>query len=121
MITGLLDGFQLLHAVYLVERFLHQLVTRKCNCDVVIFKEENRQLCVPPDAKMINRSKFLCAREVIIQHLIRSNTVIQPVRIYRFDGPMDPTFLRYLDQESVYFVMCHDGARPVTSLDKGPA
>ncbi|KAI9790002.1 MAG: hypothetical protein M1816_005616 [Peltula sp. TS41687] len=108
------DGFQLLHAVYLVERFLHQLVTRKCNFDVVFFKE-NRHNSVPPNTEQSNRSKYLFAREAIIQHLIRHHSTIHPVRVYRFDAPMDPRFLSYRDQESVYFIMCHDGARPMRS------
>lgn len=35
-----LDGFQLLHAVYVVERFLENLVKRKCNFHIVFFESE---------------------------------------------------------------------------------
>lgn len=107
------DGFQLLHAVYRVERFLQQLVVRKCNFHVVFFRK-HQGLCIPADTQPINRSKFLLAREVIIQHLIRHHKAIQPVRVYRFETLSDPIFRTYLDRESVYFVLCHDGASPAS-------
>ena len=106
----LADGFQLLHAVYLVERFLHGLVLRKCKFDIVFFRE-NRELCVPFGTLPIDRPKYLLAREAVIQHLVGHQDLIRPVRIHRFNAITDLAFLKSLDDQGYYFVMCHDGAQ----------
>ena len=61
-------GLQLLHAAYNVERFLHQLIKRKCNFQIVFFSS-NRDLCVPPQADQANHCKYFLARAAIIRHL----------------------------------------------------
>ena len=98
------DGFQLLHAVFLVERFLQRLVERRCNIEIVFFDQHER-LCIPPGTLSTRTSKYLLAREVIIEHL-RNNTKIETAR---FGGLTDSHFKQYLEQHDAYCFLCHDG------------
>jgi len=61
-------GLQMLHAAYNVEHFLHNLVKRKCNFDIVFF-DTNKDLCIPTKAKPEDAVKYLLARAAIIRHL----------------------------------------------------
>jgi hypothetical protein len=103
-------GFQLVHAVYLVERFLHHLKQRKCNFHVAFF-ENHKSLCVPYSVKDANVPKYLLARAAIIRHL-QSNMPDHTERIKVFHSINGQDFQEYLTQVGMYFMMCHDGARP---------
>ena len=103
-------GFQLLHAAYEVERFLHQLVTRKCNFRIVFF-QSNRELCVPPGADDNTASKFTLARAVIIRHLRVNVAASHPdITVDEFPSYDSAEFATYIRHTSPYFVMMHDGA-----------
>ncbi|KAI9801455.1 MAG: hypothetical protein M1833_002687 [Piccolia ochrophora] len=105
------DGFQLLHAVYVVESLLENMVRRNCNFHIAFF-ESHRNLCFPPTAKLVNGPKYLLARSVIFQHLERHVQQSHPgIQIHSFASLQDQDFSAYLDRTSLYFVMCHDGAR----------
>lgn len=111
------DGFQVLHAVYLVEEYLAQLQRRNCRFHIAFF-EANRQLCIPHNAA--NRSKYLLARAAIIRHF-QSNLAPENVQIHCFSSLQDQKFQDYLQTSAVYFMMCHDGARSHTVNDSdGP-
>ena len=109
------DGFQLLHAVYLVEEYLAQLQRRNCRFHVAFF-EAHRQLCIPQSVKSIHRSKYLLTRAAIIRHL-QSNLVSDKVQIHCFSDLHDQAFDDYLRNSAVYFLMCHDGARSYTTKE----
>ncbi|CAD0012299.1 unnamed protein product [Aureobasidium pullulans] len=109
------DGFQLLHAVYLVEEYLAQLQRRNCRFHVAFF-EAHRQLCIPQSVKSIHRSKYLLTRAAIIRHL-QSNLVSDKVQIHCFSDLHDQAFDDYLRNSAVYFLMCHDGARSYTTQE----
>ncbi|CAC9886428.1 unnamed protein product [Aureobasidium pullulans] len=109
------DGFQLLHAVYLVEEYLAQLQRRNCRFHVAFF-EAHRQLCIPQSVKSIHRSKYLLTRAAIIRHL-QSNLVSDKVQIHCFSDLHDQAFDDYLRNSAVYFLMCHDGARAYTTQE----
>lgn len=103
-------GFQLLHATYMVEVFLHALLRRKCRFHVVFFAD-NARLCIPPSAPSTLNSRYLLAREAIIQHLSHNLNHVNPrVKIKVFDGYELETFRAYLASSGAYFFMCHDGA-----------
>lgn len=103
-------GFQLLHAAYEVERFLHHLVTRKCNFRIVFFGC-NRELCVPPGVSEATASKFILARAVIIRHLQVNVASSHPdITVDVFTAYDSPEFATWIRQTSPYFVMMHDGA-----------
>ncbi|KAK4544752.1 hypothetical protein LTR36_004001 [Oleoguttula mirabilis] len=106
------SGFQMLHAAYNVEHFLHNLVKRKCNFHIVFF-DCNRELCVPPTADPANACKYYLARAAIVRHLQvnlpRSHPEIVVKVIASYDSP---AFAQYLSASAPYFVMMHDGAQP---------
>ncbi|KAK3724839.1 hypothetical protein LTR37_000887 [Vermiconidia calcicola] len=103
-------GFQMLHAAYNVEQFLHHLTRRKCNFHVVFF-DSNKTLCIPPTASNGNATKYLLARAAIIRHLqMYLPTPETTITIHDFPSYTSPDFTDYLTLHSPYFVMAHDGA-----------
>ena len=104
-------GFQMLHAAYNVEHFLHNLVKRKCNFDIVFF-DSNRSLCVPPSAKEENACKYYLARAAIIRHLQANLRQSHPdIAVKVFSSYDSAEFTEYLSASGPYFVMMHDGAQ----------
>ena len=106
-------GFQLLHAVWAVERFLKGLVQRKCNFHIVFF-QAHYNLCIPPDSPDAIHPKYLLAREAIIRHLQAHLPKSYPsIEIHTFTHLQSSKFAEYLLDSGVYFIMCHDGALPL--------
>ncbi|RJE24608.1 DEAD DEAH box helicase [Aspergillus sclerotialis] len=106
-------GFQLLHATYMVEAFLHSLLRRKCNFHVAFFSN-NAHLCIPQSAPNTLHSRYRLAREAIIQHLCHNlHRVVPSVGVRLFDGYQSLKFKDYLVSSGAYFFMCHDGALSV--------
>lgn len=102
-------GFQLLHAVFLVERFLKRLHERRCNF-VIVFIEQNKKICLPYHTEPKDESKFLLAREIIIRHL-RAHAESSPnVDIWIFPRLNDAALLENFKRKHVYFLLCHDGS-----------
>ncbi|KAF8857718.1 P-loop containing nucleoside triphosphate hydrolase protein [Acephala macrosclerotiorum] len=104
------DGFQLLHAVYVVEKFLENLIKRHCQFHVAFFNE-NAQLCVPNGKSEAQRARYLLARAVIKRHLgLRLPTSHPNVLVKNFPSLTSPEFQEYLHESPVLFVMVHDGS-----------
>jgi hypothetical protein len=101
------SGFQLLHAVYNVEKFLKQLHSRGCNFHIAFF-DDQPELCIPRDVPARDRAKYLLARACVVRHL-RRNVGEGLTRVCGFEGLEDEAFLRYLREVGAYFVLCHDG------------
>ncbi|KAH0606177.1 uncharacterized protein H6S33_003838 [Morchella sextelata] len=98
------EGFQLLHAVFVVEEFLQRLRRRRCNFALVFF-DACEKLCIPPTptgAK--NEWKYRFARSAIVEHLMGVEGLVS-----KFKSIDDMGFRRYLDDKRPYFVMAHDG------------
>jgi hypothetical protein len=119
-------GFQLLHAVYAVEKFLENLVKRHCQFHVVFFEGrflpiswakpllrghlENANLCIPNGLRHTLRSRYLLAREVIKRHLsIRLPSSQHDVELHTFPSLESREFKEYLHEFPIHFVMSHDG------------
>ena len=108
-----IGGFQLLHAVYVVEYFLQGLIQRKCNFHIVFFGN-HQELCLPRGVAAANRQKYMLARAAIQRHLSINLPKSQPtLLIHSFASIQDTAFQEYLRATGVYFVMCHDGANLV--------
>ena len=106
------DGFQVVHAIYAVEHFLHGLLQRKCNFHIVFF-DTHENLCIPPGTESSNRFKYLLARAVVLRHLRINLGGPQPaIAIEEFKSTSDIAFQDYLRATGIYFIMCHDGASP---------
>ncbi|KAL6831223.1 hypothetical protein J3E69DRAFT_354175 [Trichoderma sp. SZMC 28015] len=105
------DGFQLLHAVYFVERFLSNLQKRGCDFDIVFFRDL-RDVCVPHLSGF--EYKYQYARAVIIKHLQRhtmecaKNTGARS-SVLEFNSISSKEFHDYLEGLPIHFVLCHDG------------
>lgn len=111
-------GFQLLHAAYNVEHFLHNLAVRKCNFHITFF-ECNRKLCVPEGANEKDAPKYLLAREAIIRHLQANLASSHPdIKVNVFETYEGQDFLDYLQRTSLYFMMTHDGASAIDRKGK---
>lgn len=103
------NGFQMLHAAYLVLQLLDNLVRRKCNFNIVFF-DDNRTICVPPQANAVDTPKYLLMRTALIAYLKetlpRTSTDID---LLTFTSPHDDDFHQYFAACGAYFLMCHDG------------
>ncbi|KZM19932.1 RNA helicase [Ascochyta rabiei] len=103
-------GLQLLHASYAVEKFLHGLVSRRCNFHIAFF-DEYQDLCVPQDASPAVSEKYLLARAAIIRHLQVNLRPVHPdIEVKVFPSSTSEAFEDYLSITDVYFILCHDGA-----------
>lgn len=104
------SGFQLLHASYTVEKFLHGLVSRRCNFHLAFF-DDDQELCIPLESSDANSEKYLLARSAIIRHLqVNLQNVHPDIEIHRFTSLSSNAFTEYLKVTDIYFVLCHDGA-----------
>nr|POF18005.1 putative helicase [Quercus suber] len=104
------SGFQMLHAAYNVEHFLHHLAQRKCNFHIAFF-DGNKELCLPPRTSKSNAGKYLFARAAIIRHLQANLKTLHPsIVIHKFTSYHSPQFDDFLQTVGPYFIMTHDGA-----------
>ncbi|KAI0006556.1 hypothetical protein F4779DRAFT_557960 [Xylariaceae sp. FL0662B] len=105
------DGFQLLHAVFSVEKFLSNLIQRGCRFHVVFFTTYE-ELCIPAEIPRESGQKYLVARSVIIQHLGRLSTTDGKCGnfLYQFLRPGIAAFYEYMAASRVRFFLCHDGS-----------
>ena len=126
----------MLHAVYVVERFLENLVKRHCNFHVAFFEgnsppssfisllisnPENLELCIPPGVPSTHRSRYRLAREVLRRHLtLRLATSHPDIVVNSFATLDSPNFKDYLHVSPILFVMAHDGAGRSKTLTVEP-
>lgn len=109
------EGFQLLHAIYAVEHLIKGLVQRNCNFHLVFF-DDHEQLCIPDNTTAANRSKYLLARSVLLRHLRRYLPRSHPtIHVHTFNSAVSSDFREYLMLSGAYFMLCHDGASPISS------
>lgn len=101
------QSLQLLHATYTVELFLKRLSDRNCHFEIIFF-DDHELLSIPPTSDPKDAYKYLLARAAIIRHLDKNVVGDFPVR--HFSSISHPSFLQYLHDAGVYFIMGHDGA-----------
>ncbi|OJD33892.1 dead deah box helicase [Diplodia corticola] len=104
------DGFQMLHAVWLVEHFLHNLQRRNCNFHLAFFDDRDH-LCIPPHANQAEKAKYRLARAVVVRHL-QANLArdASPIKLFTFPSPDSHSFRTALAANAYMFVMMNDGA-----------
>ncbi|OBT53071.1 hypothetical protein VE04_07983 [Pseudogymnoascus sp. 24MN13] len=103
-------GFQLLHAAFVVERFLDNLIKRHCNFHIAFFAD-HKELCIPPGSSA-QRSRYLLTRTLLIQHLEVHLPDTCGVEVHVFPSLGSDEFNTFLAHSPVYFVMAHDGSLP---------
>ncbi|TLS29669.1 hypothetical protein PpBr36_01890 [Pyricularia pennisetigena] len=108
------EGFQLLHAVYAVEKFLNELDQRHCHFQV-IWLESHERLCIPPTTPEEHHIKYLLTRRILIEHLNRSLGARRPRCSYVFDSLNDQNFTNHLKRSPILFFLCSDGRQHLTA------
>ncbi|RDA83809.1 hypothetical protein CP532_4611 [Ophiocordyceps camponoti-leonardi (nom. inval.)] len=114
------NGFQLLHAIHAVEKFLTNLRQRGLNFHIVWFRD-HEELCVPPstDAEeddedddasvdLLTMNCPLLTRAILIRHLqeySRDSLEFQ----FQFQNPDCDEFRQYLARQNLRFFLCLDG------------
>jgi hypothetical protein len=98
-------GFPMLHAVYIVERFLENMIKRKCVFDIVFFQLDQR-VCIPP-GRRVHPMRWLCARAAIISHLKSLGGSYGETK--SFKGFLDEGFIAWVDSRKPMFIMADDG------------
>ncbi|EJT80287.1 DEAD/DEAH box helicase [Gaeumannomyces tritici R3-111a-1] len=111
------DGFQLLHAVHAVEKFLADLERCGARFHVVWFSNQE-QLCIPPQALEANHAKYHLTRAVLIEHLNRNAGSGSPKVSFEFPGLSSPEFELYLQESAVQCFVCSDGRPGPTDSPK---
>lgn len=78
---------------------------------------DHKELCIPP-GNSSNRSQFLLARAVIIQHLqLHLSESFPAVAVHVFPTLSSKEFDDFLKVSPVYFIMAHDGSLPAEGKD----
>ncbi|KAL5335419.1 DEAD/DEAH box helicase [Aspergillus crustosus] len=105
-------GLQLLHATYLVEKFLEQVRRRKGVFHIVFFSS-HAQICIPENTSETLWPKYRLAREAILQHLLQNiPAAVASIKVKCFQTYQSDDFKDYLQSVGAYFLMCHDGTSP---------
>ena len=89
---------QLLHFVYLFERYLHLFVRKNGVFQIVFFKDF--------DEVWKSQPCIYLARKVIIQHLVAN---VSYEVLSKFQNPWDPEFLKYIKDFVPSFMLLSDG------------
>ncbi|KAM5352390.1 hypothetical protein ACJ41O_005113 [Fusarium nematophilum] len=98
------EGFQLLHAIHAVEKFLSDLKKRDCNFEVIFFRDlENA--CVPEGVYWTREDKSHLTRRILIQHLTRSDL---DFNVLEFDSFDSNDCRVYLATHPIHFMLCHE-------------
>lgn len=112
------NGFQMLHACYLVENFLRHLKERKCNFHIAFF-QDHASLAIPPWYPNRDVQKYRLTRAAIIRHLmVNLSSAFPEIKCSVFPSMHDAAFTEYLDKSGMYFIMAHDAAIPMHDVDK---
>ncbi|KAF5966917.1 dead deah box helicase [Fusarium coicis] len=109
LIEGRVDfdrGFQLLHAIQAVEKFLVDLKNRDCNFDIVFFRDFEDVCASQGSAGWKHPYKFKLTRRILIQHLTRS---VFDFKILEFDSFESQESRMYLTNNAIHFILCDDG------------
>ncbi|KLU88174.1 DEAD/DEAH box helicase [Magnaporthiopsis poae ATCC 64411] len=101
-------GFQLLHAIHAVEKFLSDLERCGCRFHIVWFSNQE-QLCIPPQAPEADHAKYHLTRAILIEHLNRRAGRSSPKTSFEFSSLSSFDFGRYLQENAVQCFVCSDG------------
>ncbi|KAI0660897.1 P-loop containing nucleoside triphosphate hydrolase protein [Cubamyces menziesii] len=96
-------SFQIVHAIYSLERILHEISRRSTSFDVV-FWHERRFLTLFNDDDDYTVSSRSLARNLLFNHLVSLD-----IPVHTFLGTEDPAWLSYQRHKKPMFVMTNDG------------
>ncbi|OSD04333.1 P-loop containing nucleoside triphosphate hydrolase protein [Trametes coccinea BRFM310] len=96
-------SFQIVHAIYSLERILHEISRRSSSFDVVFWHERRYLTLLYGDDAYISSSRSL-ARTILFNHLTSLDVPVQT-----FLDTSDPAWLSYQRHKKPMFVMTNDG------------
>lgn len=112
------NGFQMLHACYLVENFLRHLKERKCNFHLAFF-DDHASLSSPPWYPNRESAKYRLTRAAIIRHLmVNLASAFPEIKCSVFPSASSAAFTEYLNTSGMYFIVAHDAAIPLHNINK---
>ncbi|KAG8921610.1 hypothetical protein FRC01_000166 [Tulasnella sp. 417] len=103
-------SFQLLHAVWSVEKLVSEFVSRRCNFEIVFF-EQNEHLTIygGEDISSFVVSSRRLARTVLKIHMQRLGLLVST-----FESPEDDSWARFIDSKKPMCMLCNDGSQFAT-------
>ncbi|KAH9899786.1 P-loop containing nucleoside triphosphate hydrolase protein [Cubamyces lactineus] len=96
-------SFQIVHAIYSLERILHEISRRSTSFDVVFWHERRYMTLFNGDDDYIITSRSL-ARKLLFNHLMSLD-----IPVHTFLDTADPAWLSYQRHKKPMFVMTNDG------------
>ncbi|KAM0344559.1 hypothetical protein ACHAPU_007333 [Fusarium lateritium] len=100
------DGFQLLHAVHAVEKFLSELKRRDCVFDLIFFRDLHDTCVAKEVVGSTKAAKYYLTRRILIQHLSRSKLDFDILELDSFESE---ECNNYFSSHAVHFMLCDDG------------
>ncbi|KAG9050595.1 hypothetical protein FS837_004120 [Tulasnella sp. UAMH 9824] len=103
-------SFQLLHAVWNVEKLVSEFVSRRCNFEIVFFEgNEHLTLYGGADTGRFVVSSRRLARTILKIHLQRLGVVVTS-----FESPEDKSWALFTDSKQPMCLLCNDGSQFAT-------
>ncbi|KIO24166.1 hypothetical protein M407DRAFT_26442, partial [Tulasnella calospora MUT 4182] len=103
-------SFQLLHAVWSVEKIISEFVRRRCNFEIVFFeRNEHLTLYGGDDTSPFVVSSRRLARTILKIHLQRLGVVVTT-----FESPVDKNWTLFTDSKQPMCMLCNDGSQFAT-------
>ncbi|KAI0638272.1 P-loop containing nucleoside triphosphate hydrolase protein [Trametes polyzona] len=96
-------SFQVVHAIYALERVLHEISTRSTSFEIVFWHDRRFLTLQYGDGEYVPSSRSL-ARAILFNHLCSLD-----VTVHTFLGTSDPAWLSYQKRQKPMFVMTNDG------------
>ncbi|CDO68719.1 hypothetical protein BN946_scf184652.g46 [Trametes cinnabarina] len=96
-------SFQIVHAIYSLERVLHEISRRSSSFDVVFWHDRRYMTLLYGDDEYVSSSRSL-ARTILFNHLSSLD-----VAVYTFLDTSDPAWISYQRHKKPMFVMTNDG------------
>ncbi|KDQ52162.1 hypothetical protein JAAARDRAFT_73245 [Jaapia argillacea MUCL 33604] len=97
------QGFQILHAIYLLERMLDDFLTRSAVFEIV-FWEANKHLIL-----QTGQSDYVVSSRALARVLLQKHLQKLPIPVHYFEDLRDEEWIRFLTSRKPMFVMANDG------------
>ncbi|KAG8893708.1 hypothetical protein FRC01_013408, partial [Tulasnella sp. 417] len=106
-------SFQLLHAVWSVEKLVSEFASRRCNFEIVFFEQnEHLTLYGGDDTSSFVVSSRRLARTILKIHMQRLG-----VPVSTFESPADENWAHFIDSKKPMCMLCNDGSQ-FTTIDR---
>ncbi|VDC05091.1 unnamed protein product [Peniophora sp. CBMAI 1063] len=100
-------SFQILHALYILEKFLHDLIKREAVFDIVFFDDLRHPTISGGTSQYTTASRGL-ARAMLFNHLVKYKDTMK-LEVHVFKNLDDPEWKEYHRRVRPMFIMTNDG------------